>query len=1172
MSEKDLIPWQFLSDEAVDQTANDSFGIHSVYAKLLLKITRTATTPFCVALYSNWGTGKTSVAKMLQSLALKGKDVAVIYLDVWKYSSDPLKRWILLETARQLAQQNIVSDYKYEDRTLQSHLEFEEQAEDESKVKTDFKILGWLIGILLVAVALLVLLALYGPEAWRSNGVIAGIIVVISGFTFMALLLGSVVVELFKAVSGMVFRRTVKHVTAKPAFSSEKFGEIFHDLVLTAAKKQNTRLLFIFDNLDRCPEAVAIEAISVIKTYLDEPNCVYLIPCDETALVKHLRKSYIGTASDSGHGYAQEFLNKFFQATLRLPAASEFDIEKYLDEQLKVAKMDDLPVEARDVLVLGYLGQTPRQIKRVINDLISFRALAAEAEQTGLIEPDTLTGDLPLLTKVSVISVHWPEFLNQLGTDPELWVETIDRINSGTKIEGMQQELRLFLAATRHVSPGSDVRPFIFLKRFDFEKDVKLSKTVEDLLRKGESTEYRKLLKDEGTQARQQVIIAKTAALGRQWLGAKRVTFLKNAAPLLVGAALQFPDQHQLRLLALGVLEHLASVLEADQLEEIVDVGELMRLDDRATSQEKKKVLWRLIGLFAPSFRATDRRQASWRSIIENSRQLDDSQKRAIAEFNIKRFSQPNQPGEMEVLTIMAMSKERPHEFAWGVDQELLSNIVRSIDFSETPLDEARIDILVAYQDEANNHARALFGAQLANYIEPPAKPVEGLDDAVEARALSALVAFPPSFYQPDQLVVLADHLVNQLRAANDGLKSRWTRPLIHLLDLLPSDARSSFEENIAQLISGPAVPEILPVFLNEIGQQSCTRLLSIPEIRNAVRTQASYLEKKFGKGEAESERLEFFRSFAPMDILELDLYDETRLWDLANLVQTFERAAGSQHADLVEVRNRLARFCREHLLDSLPDRQELYDEIQEGASKEPKLVDAAVADVLGRCALKLLRTDLEIYYPQFRTWRSHLAKETQTQLIRDAISELKDDEYWIQGLDLISTDVANDESLRGDQVLVRDLFDHSFAATEKQGIEALGAALNLLSFLNTKQLREYVDRTLDTLITYEVNRESLDRMEPFLRLLESPASRLTTDDIAKIVTFCRRLLGPANEPQEQSRALQFISTLKRVGLVQELRSELQQLSGSDQVEISDSARQLLGPSAETKDRTPEGT
>jgi hypothetical protein len=260
-----------------------------------------------------------------------------------------------------------------------------------------------------------------------------------------------------------------------------------------------------------------------------------------------------------------------------------------LNEQLKAAKMEDLPEEARDVLVLGYLGQTPRQIKRVINDLIAFRALAAEAEKANLIELGTLTGDLLLLTKVSVISVQWPEFLNQLGKDPELWVETVDSINSGAKIENVPPELVRFLAATRHVSPSSDVRPFVFLKRFDFERDIKLSTTVEDFLRKGERVEFQKLIEGEVPPARQQVIVAKTTTLGRQWLSRKRDTFLKNAAPIFARAALRFPDQHQLRLLALDVLEYLASVLKPDHLEEVVDVEDVMRLDENGADSAKEE-------------------------------------------------------------------------------------------------------------------------------------------------------------------------------------------------------------------------------------------------------------------------------------------------------------------------------------------------------------------------------------------------------------------------------------------------------------------------------------------------------------------------------------------------------------------------------------------------------
>jgi hypothetical protein len=83
--------------------------------------------------------------------------------------------------------------------------------------------------------------------------------------------------------------------------------------------------------------------------------------------------------------------------------------------------------------------------------------------------------------------------------------------------------------------------------------------------------------------------------------------------------------------------------------------------------------------------------------------------------------------------------------------------------------------------------------------------------------------------------------------------------------------------------------------------------------------------------------------------------------------------------------------------------------------------------------------------------------------------------------------------------------------------------------------------------------------MEPFLRLLESPAARLTTDEVTKAARFCHRLLGPANKPPEQLRALHFISTLKLLQLQEELKGELQELSESDNAEIANAAKQLRG-------------
>ncbi len=130
----DGMPWKFLSDSAVQSSNQDKFGVHSAYAKVLFHIAQACETPFSIALYSSWGTGKTSICNLVRGQSVSDSAVHYVYLDVWKYSNEPLKRWILLETHRALTAQGAITDYKFSGRSLQSHLEFEESWEDHDRL------------------------------------------------------------------------------------------------------------------------------------------------------------------------------------------------------------------------------------------------------------------------------------------------------------------------------------------------------------------------------------------------------------------------------------------------------------------------------------------------------------------------------------------------------------------------------------------------------------------------------------------------------------------------------------------------------------------------------------------------------------------------------------------------------------------------------------------------------------------------------------------------------------------------------------------------------------------------------------------------------------------------------------------------------------------------------
>lgn len=1165
MTAAEKIPWKFLSDEAVEQSESDCFGVHSAYARLLLGMSETAVTPFSIALYGNWGTGKTSVAKILQSLAEKASDIFVVYLDVWKYSSDPLKRWILLETERQLTGRKVIEAYKFQGRTLQSHLEFEEHAEDETKIAVDRNVIAVLVAMVVVAAISVVLVSLYAPDNWKSNGVLGGLIVVLSGIGFASLLLTAVFGELLKSISGMVFRRTVRQTVVKPAFSSEKFGEIFGDLVKQATKKDG-RLLFIFDNLDRCSEQVAVETIGVVKTYLDERNCIYLIPCDEDALVKHISRSYISQTESDQEGYAREFLNKFFQVTVRLPASSDFDIEKFLDRQLEAAKMSDLPVGAREVLVLGYMGQTPRQVKRVINDLIAFRALAVEAESRSLVPERSLTGDLALLTKMCVISTQWPSILTRLGDDPELWSEMAEE-EFGPATEA-EQGLREFLRATRHVSPSSDVRPFIFLKQFDFERDPSVSRAVEECLRKGDWASYQGLLSRELAPSRKTLVLEKTLTTVRQWLQAKRQIFVQNAAPLVLKAALLIPDDWDLELLALSVLESLAEKLSANDFEKVVDVQDALQLDPVVSTTQKRRVLAKLTELFTYEFETTPARERSLRAVLERSDQFSQSQKENMAQAVNRRYGGKDRNEEEAMLRVLSVAESKPLEFAWLLQQELLERIVVNVDFSDTPLDAARIKLMASCKTLLARESKRRFIAALGGWLSIAKHPTL---DADAQRGIDALLLFGPEDFQPEDLTDLAAILIQQATRVALNLRGGWLKPLLHLYSVLPPTQRDSLETLLAKDIENPADPKALVALLQSLNATERRQLLSVDRLRAAFRSQPRNLER-FGATNATAHRKQVIECFEALDLIATpEIFAESTEWDLLIFIGVIQKAAADEGDDPKRARARLVEFCKSFLVGQLPKAMAVYDGVCSAVDAEPKLISSELADVLCVPTLELFESELEHYYSWFKFWKAKLDPPRRTELVRAASERFLHQRGadWIAILQLISADVVNDEELRKDQSLVKELFDYAFVASEEDPVAGAKPLLELLPYLGDQHLRDYIDRALDTMITYEASKRGLDRMEPFLKMVEAPGARLTGDDIDKAVRFCRRMLGAANTMDEQNRILKSLTAIKRPELVTSLRGELEQLTNSESAEIAESARSLLQQAAADPEARP---
>jgi|GEM_PF-3439183 len=116
-------------------------------------------------------------------------------------------------------------------------------------------------------------------------------------------------------------------------------AEIRADIDLINAKlaKENSRILVIIDDLDRCEPEKAVEVLQAIKLLLNFERFIVCIGIDARVITRAVEKHYkdlLGPAGTSGY----EYLDKIVQIPFRIPEPTSDEIKEFLDKQLAETK------------------------------------------------------------------------------------------------------------------------------------------------------------------------------------------------------------------------------------------------------------------------------------------------------------------------------------------------------------------------------------------------------------------------------------------------------------------------------------------------------------------------------------------------------------------------------------------------------------------------------------------------------------------------------------------------------------------------------------------------------------------------------------------------------------------------------------------------------------------
>ena len=358
-------------DTPIETSEEDTMGI-GTYTKSLTKFITSCQAPMTVGLQGNWGTGKTSLMKLLKS-ELHDKGVHSIWVNTWEHSvfvdAEQTTPQILLAMADELKRLKKRDDVNLADK-VKNH------AGD---------------------------LFFVGKNALNQ---------------FMKEKIG---VDVEKA-------KEDEHHSVK----TSPVGRIRETMswlvtnVVGSEKNTTEKVVFFIDDLDRIKPSVAVDVIEALKNVFDEiPHCVFILAIDYEVIKKGLKERY-GDEQDADREF-KSFFDKMIQVPFRMPTAA-MNVKGFIETNLKQLGIDgkDEYFEKYASVLMTSIGHNPRSLKRFFNTY----SLQQNIMKNILDEPGksgSVSDTNFLLALLNALEIAFPKSWGLFLEDHEIdnWVEEI---------------------------------------------------------------------------------------------------------------------------------------------------------------------------------------------------------------------------------------------------------------------------------------------------------------------------------------------------------------------------------------------------------------------------------------------------------------------------------------------------------------------------------------------------------------------------------------------------------------------------------------------------------------------------------------------------------------------------------------------------------------------------
>src|SRR5919109_111232 len=363
-------PDDLIDDRALRDVDEDEFRLTDVVEEAA-SLCKSTAVPATLALYGSWGSGKSSLANLLEQRFADDREVAFARFDAFKYAEVPLRRHFLSQVA------------------------------EEFGVKDDA-----------FAIALVSKGGLWSDFTKTLRASVPGV---------------ALATPFLATAIALVGRTLTAETTAEAPSSDEQFEALFHKLVEKVLKKTRRKRVVIFiDELDRCSPPQVVTALETLRTFLEVEPCVFVVAADRQALEHALTEAARqATPLDSANPYysaGSAYLDKIFQYQLPLPPILPRRLSRYalglIEKRQGVWRRVRNRPELVSVLIPTHV-RSPRRVKALLNSFALLYRLALKRAAVGVLDAD-VEERVAEVAKLACLRTEFPLFARDLQLDARL--------------------------------------------------------------------------------------------------------------------------------------------------------------------------------------------------------------------------------------------------------------------------------------------------------------------------------------------------------------------------------------------------------------------------------------------------------------------------------------------------------------------------------------------------------------------------------------------------------------------------------------------------------------------------------------------------------------------------------------------------------------------------------